>query len=200
VDAALERLVSGLRSRNIYEQINLIVVSDHGMAPVAPADVVILDDYFAASEAERIVWGGEVTNIFPKVGAEKALFATIKTDQLKHAQCYLKSDVPARFHYQASRRIGGIVCLAEEGWRIFSRERYAEELKKKKTNMMGAHGYDNQLPSMRAFFLARGPAFTRHAVVEDFPNVDVYDIMTSVLKLVPAKNDGNEKTARAVLQ
>jgi hypothetical protein len=52
---------------------------------------------------------------------------------------------------------------------------------------------------MRAFFIARGPAFKRGVVVEPFPNVDVYDIMTSVLSLVPAKNDGNEKTSRAVL-
>lgn len=202
VDDALDRLVRGLRSRNIYDKVNVIIVSDHGMAPVKPTDVVILDDYFPAKDAERIVWGSQVTNIFPKVGAEQALFEAIQTDQLQHARCYLKQDIPARFHYQASRRIGAIVCMADEGWRIFSRARWAEEQKKpnRPPNMIGAHGYDNQLPSMRAIFIARGPAFKRGTVVEAFPNVDVYDIMTSVLGLVPAKNDGDGKTARAVLR
>lgn len=200
VDGALDRLVSGLRARNIYDQVNIIIVSDHGMAPVALKDVVLLDDYFPVKEAERVVWGAEVTEIFARPGTEKTLFASIKTDQIKHAQCYLKPDIPARFHYQASDRIGAIVCMAEEGWRIFSREKYAEELKKNKAGLMGAHGYDNQLQSMRAFFLGRGPAFKNHTVVEPFPNVDVYDIMTSVLSLRPAKNDGNEQTARAVLR
>jgi predicted AlkP superfamily pyrophosphatase or phosphodiesterase len=200
VDAALDRLVRGLRSRNIYEKVNIIIVSDHGMAPVAPTDVVILDDYFPANEAEHIVWGGEVTNIFPKVGAEKMLFEAIKNDQFQHARCYRKQDIPARFHYQKSRRIGAIVCMAEEGWRIFSRARWAEEQKKGKTNRIGAHGYDNELLSMRAIFIARGPAFKRRIVVEPFPNVDVYDIMTTVLSLVPARNDGDAKTARAVLR
>ena len=202
VDSALARLVRGLRSRNIYDKVNMIIVSDHGMAPVAPADVVILDDYFPAKEAERIVWGQQVTNIFPKVGAEQALFDSIKTDKLQHTQCYRKQDIPARFHYQASRRIGAIVCMAEESWRIFSRARWGDEQKKanRPTHMIGAHGYDNQLPSMRAIFIAHGPAFKRNAVVGPFPNVDVYDIMTSVLGLVTAKNDGDEKTARAVLR
>ena len=72
VDSALDRLVRGLRSRNIYDQVNIIIVSDHGMAPVVPTDVVILDDYFPAKEAERVVWGSQVTSIFPKVGAPRA--------------------------------------------------------------------------------------------------------------------------------
>lgn len=202
VDSALDRLVRGLRTRNIYDKLNIIIVSDHGMTTVVPTNVVLLDDYFPARGADHIVWNSEVTSIFPKTGGEQALFATIKTDRLKHAQCYRKQDIPARFHYQASRRIGGIVCMAAEGWRIFSHQRWDEELKKpnRPTHLIGAHGYDNQLPSMRAIFIARGPAFKSGIVVTPFPNVDVYDIMTSVLSLQPAKNDGEARTGKAVLR
>jgi predicted AlkP superfamily pyrophosphatase or phosphodiesterase len=202
VDSALDRLVRGLRARNIYEKVNLVIVSDHGMAPVKPTDVVILDDYFPAKDAEQIAWGQQITNIFPRPGAEKTLFDSITAAKLQHAQCYRKEDIPARFHYQQNRRIGAIVCMAAEGWRIFSRARRAEEQKKpnKPAPVIGAHGYDNELPSMRAIFICHGPACKRGVVVEPFPNVDVYDIMTSVLHLAPAKNDGDEKTARTVLQ
>lgn len=202
VDKALDRLLRGLRARNIYEKVNIIIVSDHGMTPVSPANVVILDEYLQAQQAERIVWGPQVTNIFPKPGEENALFDSIKTAELQHARCYRKQDIPARFHYRASRRIAPIVCMADEGWRMFSRQGYAEEQNKsnRPTHMIGAHGYDNQLPSMRAIFIARGPAFKGGVVINAFPNVDVYDIMASVLSLAPAKNDGDPGTAHAVLR
>jgi predicted AlkP superfamily pyrophosphatase or phosphodiesterase len=202
VDKALERLVRGLRSRNLDQRVNIIIVSDHGMAPVPPSNIVILDDYFKAKDARHIVWGGQVTNIFPRDGEEAALFSSIKRNELRHARCYRKQDVPARFHYRASRRIGAIVCMADEGWRLLSRARYKEDMKKpdRPTNVRGAHGYDNQLASMRAIFIARGPAFRRRAMVKPFPNVNVYNIMARVLGLTPAKNDGAMTTARAVLR
>lgn len=202
VDGALERLVRGLRARNINEKVNIIVVSDHGMAPAAPTDVVILDDYFQTEFAQRITWGHQVTNVFPKTGAEQALWDSIRRAELPHARCYHKQDIPARFHYQASRRIAPIVCMADEGWRMFSRQAYAAELEKpnRPRHMIGAHGYDNQLPSMRALFIARGPAFKHGVVIDPFPNVNVYPIMTSVLGLAPAKNEGDPATAQAVLR
>jgi predicted AlkP superfamily pyrophosphatase or phosphodiesterase len=64
----------------------------------------------------------------------------------------------------------------------------------------GAHGFDNRLESMRAIFIAKGPAFKQATVVEAFPNVDVYNVMAWILGLTPAKNDGNEETVKAVLR
>jgi predicted AlkP superfamily pyrophosphatase or phosphodiesterase len=202
VDSALAELVKGLRARNIYQSANIIVVSDHGMAPIPPQNIIILDDYFAAREAKEVAWGAELTNIFPKPGHEEALFRTIKRDQLQHAQCYRKQEVPWRFHYRDNRRIGAVVCMADESWKMVSRSWYEDDRKKpnRPKNVRGAHGYDNQLRSMRAIFIARGPAFRRGATVDAFPNVDVYNVMTSVLGLVPAQNDGTPGAARAVLR
>ncbi|HEV7395026.1 MAG TPA: ectonucleotide pyrophosphatase/phosphodiesterase [Pyrinomonadaceae bacterium] len=202
VDSAIARLVEGLQARNIYQKLNLIIVSDHGMTPTRPESRIVIDDYFNSSLAKQIVWGAELVNIFPKPGEEERLLRSIKREQLKHARCYRKGDIPPRFHYRASRRIGAIVCMADEGWRMSSRLRYEEDLKKPEqpTNVRGAHGYDNQLRAMRAIFIARGPAFKRKTIVRPFPNVDVYDIMARVLKVAPARNDGNKTTARAVLR
>jgi predicted AlkP superfamily pyrophosphatase or phosphodiesterase len=203
VDAALDRLVSGLRARGILDRVNIVIVSDHGMAKVEPNNVVLLDDYLPLKDAEHIAWGSQVTNIFPKAGSDQLIINALNKQQLAHAQCYRKQDLPERFHYRLSRRIGAIVCMADEGWRIFSRARYTQEHQKPDwpAHMIGAHGYDNQLPSMRAIFIASGPAFKQGgAVVEPFPNTDVYRVMTQVLGLAPAKNDGNDNTARTVLR
>jgi len=202
VDQALERLVRGLKSRNLYSRVNIIVVSDHGMAPVPPGNVVILDDYFQAKDARQIVWGGELTNIFARPGEEEKVFRSFRSNELAHVRCYRKQNVPLRFHYRDSQRIGAVVCMADEGWRMTSRARYEEERKKpdRPTHTRGAHGYDNLLPSMRAVFIAHGPAFRRNAVVGAFRNVDVYNIMARVLRLQAAKNDGTTRTSRAVLR
>jgi predicted AlkP superfamily pyrophosphatase or phosphodiesterase len=164
---------------------------------------VLLDDYLPVKDADHIAWGSQVTNIFPKTGTEQSLIEAINKQKLEHAQCYRKQDLPERFHYRASRRIGAIVCMADEGWRIFSHARYTQEQQKPDwpQHPIGAHGYDNQLPSMRAIFIAHGPAFKQGGVViEPFPNVDLYYVMAHVLGLVPAKNDGNENTSRTVLR
>ena len=64
----------------------------------------------------------------------------------------------------------------------------------------GAHGFDNQLESMRALFVAHGPAFKQGQVVEPFNNVDVYNVMARILGLTPARNDGGDATAKAMLR
>lgn len=202
VDTEVGKLIQGLRARNIYDQVNIIIVSDHGMATVVPTHVVILDDYFDVKEAAHIVWGDEVMTIFPRAGEEQAIYRSLRPEKLQHARCYLKQDIPSRFHYRNNRRIGAIVCLADEGWKMFSREHYESEKQKGKipAHLIGAHGYDNQLPSMRATFIAHGPAFKHGIVVQPFRNIDIYDIMARILKLRAAKNDGNPQTMRAVLR
>ena len=77
-----------------------------------------------------------------------------------------------------------------------------EDLKKRfeKHNPRGGHGYDNQLASMRATFIAHGKTFKKGKIVEPFENVDVYNVMCKILGLTPAKNDGNLETVKRILR
>jgi hypothetical protein len=63
----------------------------------------------------------------------------------------------------------------------------------------GGHGYDNSLASMRAIFIAHGDRFKQGRVVAPFENIQVYNIMTRLLGLKPAPNDGDYRAAKAVL-
>jgi len=200
VDQSLARLVEGLKSRDVFDRVNLIIVSDHGMARVDPRQTVMLDDYFDQSQALQIAWNSAMVHIFPKPGMGEAIYASLKSNAL-HVAVYRKHEIPARFHYGASPRIGDIVVVAEEGWGVTSRERYRPPTQTEEdVSYRGAHGFDNQLESMRALFVAHGPAFKRSRLVEPFANVDVYNIMTKILKLKPARNDGNDAAARSVLR
>jgi predicted AlkP superfamily pyrophosphatase or phosphodiesterase len=171
------------------------------MATVAPTNRVALSQYFDQSKTERVVWGGQVTQIYPKAGEEEVVArALTAAPPGGHVRCYRKADIPARFHYNRGSRIAPVVCLADEGWVISSRTAVESENVKPAQRSTGAHGYDNELESMRATFIAHGAAFKKRAVIEAFPNVNVYHIMTEILNLKPAPNDGSVETARAVLR
>jgi predicted AlkP superfamily pyrophosphatase or phosphodiesterase len=202
VDESLGRLVSGLKARGIFDQVNLILVSDHGMARVDPGNVIFLDEYFDPGQAEAVVWNGTMTSVFPKPGVEEKLYATLKAKAPAHLTVYRKQELPARFHLAESRRVGAIVVVSDEGWAMIPRESYRAPVTtaEGKSGYRGAHGFDNQLESMRALFIGRGPAFKTGTVVEPFPNIDVYNVMAKILNLTPARNDGDDATAKAVLR
>jgi predicted AlkP superfamily pyrophosphatase or phosphodiesterase len=202
VDRALGRLVDGLKARGLFERVNIIIVSDHGMARINPSQVVLLDNYFDLKQAEAVVWNSGSVNIFPKPGEERAIYSALKAKAPPHVTVYRKQEAPARFHYGRSRRIGDIVVMADEGWSIVGRERYRAPARAANGGVIygGAHGYDNQIESMRAIFVAHGPAFKQSQIVEPFENVDVYNVMAKILGLKPASNDGGYATAKAVLR
>lgn len=199
VDSNVARLVAGLKARAIFNQVSLIIVSDHGMATVDFNNAIILDELFDTNLAERIFWTREIISIFPKVGNEDRIYETLKARLPRQARVYRKSELPGRFHYSNSPRIPPLVVLPDEGWILTNRKSF-EEMKTKgeMKHLRGGHGYDNQLESMRAIFIAHGRRF-RKGEVAPFENVQVYNIMTMLLGLKPAPNDGNYYVARAVL-
>jgi predicted AlkP superfamily pyrophosphatase or phosphodiesterase len=200
VDNDLGRLIDGLKARGIFAQVNLIIVSDHGMAIQDPNHAIILDELVDTSLAERILWTSEIVSIFPRSGKEGAIYETLKAKLPPQAKVYRKAEVPARFHYSDSPRIAPLLVLPEEGWTLTTRAKFDEaKAKNPKNGLRGGHGYDNELPSMRAIFIAHGSAFKKGVVIEPFENVQVYNVMTRILRLRPAPNDGNDTIASAVL-
>jgi len=200
VDAAAGQLVAGLEARGILERVNLVFLSDHGMATVDRNNAVILDEMFDTAAAEKIVWSSEIVGIFPRAGREREIYVALREKLPPQARVYRKTEIPARFHYSRGPRIAPLLVLPEEGWIVTSRKKFEEMREKGELKgLKGGHGYDNRLPSMRATFFAHGPAFRRAAVVEPFDNVHVYNIMARALGLRPAPNEGNFDAARAVL-
>ncbi|MBK5186731.1 MAG: alkaline phosphatase family protein, partial [Gemmatimonadaceae bacterium] len=180
VDSALARLTSGLRSRGLYDSVDVVIVADHGMTAISRDRVVYLDDVVDSASVQ-------VVNLSPNLmiaardGDDDALLARLR--KLPHVTAWKKADVPVRLHYGANARITPIVGVADPRWMIEWRHGtpYADG---------GEHGYDNASLDMRALFLARGPDFRAGATIEEFPNVDVYDLLARLLGITPAPNDG----------
>ncbi len=192
VDAALGRLIDGLKQRGLFDQVNLVIVSDHGMAAVPPGHTIYIERLFDTRRAHTVMLGA-IAGVDADDGAE--LNAEKLLSPHPHMRCWKKQDIPARFHYGTNARIPAIVCLAQTGWLITTRAAQA----KHKHPDRGDHGYDNADPLMRALFIAEGPAFRKGYVAPPFPNVDVYPLLAHLLHVAPQKNDGDYAAVAAML-
>ena len=189
VDQALGRLTEGLRARGIAA--NIVVVADHGMAPLSPERRLFLEDLVAA-DAIRILSAGAFATLYPTAGhereAEKALVG-----RHPHITCWKKGHFPWRYHYGRNARVAPIFCLPETGWTINSRA-------KPMAGEKGTHGFDPYAPEMAAVFVASGPAFRHGVRLKTFDNVDVYPLLTRLVGVKAQRNDGRLGPLRSALQ
>lgn len=185
VDAAIGRLLDGLKKRGLADRVNLVIVADHGMEANSPQRVVYLDDLVDA-KIVHVEATGLVTGLRAEPGHEAAVEGALLKPH-DHMQCWRKADIPPRLHYGANPRVPAIVCLAEPGWAIWT---HAFIASLKGGFVYGMHGYDPADPLMGALFIAEGPSFRKGMVHPTFDNVDVYPLLTHLLAIKPEPNDG----------
>lgn len=192
LDRAMGRLLDGLAGR---DPVNLVIVSDHGMAPTQPGQSVALEDMVPPTDA-RAITDGQAVGFEPLPGrtaaAESALLGAHA-----HYDCWRKDAVPARWHFGEHPRVPAIVCQMHEGWDARPREELARRVSK---GTRGSHGYDPALESMRSLFIAHGPAFVPATVLPPFDNVDVYPLLARLMGIEPAANDGSLETLALALR
>jgi predicted AlkP superfamily pyrophosphatase or phosphodiesterase len=194
VDAALGRLVEGLRQRGMFDDTDLIVISDHGMSATSPERVVLLNEIVNVDHIELVT---AIVNagINPKAGYEAEVERALLAPH-SHLQCWKKGNLPKRFHYGHNARIPTIVCLPDDGWMVST----AAMASKGGHVPLGEHGYDNDDPQMRALFVARGPSFKQHLTVPVFDNINVYALLAKVLGVTPLRNEGSLAVTAGMLR
>ncbi|NUS60059.1 MAG: alkaline phosphatase family protein [Lysobacter sp.] len=188
VDATIGRLVDALQARGLRDRVNLVIVSDHGMAEVAAGHAIAIEDMVDANVATRIA-NGQVVTFAPVAGREREAEAAL-LGRHDHYACWKKDAMPPQWHYGTHPRVAPIVCQMDEGWDAIARA----EIAKRPAHARGSHGFDPALPSMRAVFVANGPAFVPGATLPVFDNVDVYALLVRLLGVAPAPHDGSADT------
>lgn len=194
VDSMIGLLVDGIAARGLQDRVDVVVVSDHGVAPLAPDRVIFLDDYIDLSRV-TIVDLSPATSLTPAAGYAEEAFTRLSGAHPR-LQVYRKGEVPARLRFNTHPRITPIIAIADEGWTITTRAVVARIGLPKGGN----HGFDNSLPSMGALFVAAGPDFRQGVVVPPFQNIHVYALLAGLLGVTPAPNDGSPDSTRALLR
>ena len=193
IDAALAQLQAGLQARGLHGRTDLIVLSDHGMADVPRDNIRFLDDRLDASAYDLWSWG-TLVGIVPKPGRVDEVERAFLGQQDRY-RCWRRTELPAMWHYGRHPRVAPIVCQSETGWRVQTRanERWPQPAR-------GEHGFAPEDPSMRAVFVASGPAFRKGVVLAPFDNVDIYPLLAHLLDVKPAANDGDLSSTAAALR
>jgi predicted AlkP superfamily pyrophosphatase or phosphodiesterase len=197
-DGYLGRLLRGLERRGLEDHVNVVVLSDHGMASVSSDRVIVVDDYLSPADGE-IVDINPTLAVYPKPGKEDAVFRALENAHPR-LKVYRRAEMPPQWHYTGHPRIPPIMGVADEGWQVLRRSTLDVLRSRRLRGAAGQHGYDPVNLSMRAMFVAAGPAFKNGVTVPPFENVNVYNVLAQVLRIAPAPNDGGTDVARHLLR
>lgn len=188
MDGEIGYLMDGLKKAELYDKINIIILSDHGMAEVPSIDNVIpLENYINTLKVdENKSQYYLISHIYP-TSQDMTQELYYNLSKIPNMKVYLKEEIPEDFHYSNSNRIAPIVCLADEGYTI-------SKTRPSTLSKPGFHGYNNSIEAMRTIFIARGPDFKANKHVDAFENVNVYPLMCSLLKIDCHKSNGSINT------
>ncbi|XP_076297014.1 bis(5'-adenosyl)-triphosphatase enpp4 isoform X1 [Lasioglossum baleicum] len=168
--------------------LNVVHLSDHGMATVKLDRIIDLTKYINSTDY-KFVGNSPGLHIFPNPGKEDAIYQALKKAATKTMtfKVYKREDIPQKYHYGNNTRVGPIFVIAEVGY-AFQNLLDTIQYYKKRFNItvngdseFGLHGYDNAATEMHPFFFAKGPAFIPECKLEPFDNIDLFPLFCKIL-------------------
>ncbi len=182
LDQTLGYLLDGLAKLPIGREVNLIVVSDHGMTAIDSTRIIPIEASLS-DLPHRIQGYGPVVMI----SAADSLVAKIKqrlSENQRHYRVYRREEVPSYFHFSRHPFIPPLIVVADPGWSLIPNHfpgGYALKAR-------GNHGYDNHYLDMHGIFFAAGPAFKKGYRTGTLRNIDLYPLICRILRIMPRQN------------
>ncbi len=189
MDSIMGELSRRLDQLPIGKQINLIIVSDHGMANISNDKKVAVLDYLKPEWLGYKDVINPIMSLQAKAGFQDSIANALK--KVPHIKFWKASEVPERLHYGTNPRVHDFVIEANKGWSLVT--------KKSQNIKGGTHGYDNNEKDMHAIFYAKGPAFKINKRVKTFKNVSVYPLIANILDLQVGEIDGKLSDVESML-
>lgn len=190
LDSWLGDFFTEMRKLQVFNQLNFIITSDHGMGELSVDKRVNLDDYIDTADLEIINGGNPVFNFKVKDGKLEEVYSQLKS--VPHLQVWKHDSLPEHLHYGHNIRTQDITILADPEWGVYWswNNGYAK----------ATHGYDNDWKDMHAIFYAAGPAFQKGISVPAFENIDLYPLISKVLSLEVGVIDGEIERVEGMLK
>ncbi|GIQ57560.1 alkaline phosphatase family protein [Flavobacterium collinsii] len=190
MDTLMGRLSSKLDQLSIGKQINLIIVSDHGMANISNDKKVAVLDYLKPEWLGYKAVINPIMSLQAKPGFQDSIANSLK--KVPHIKFWKSNEVPKRLHYGTNPRVHDFVIEAKKGYSL---------VKESSQDVNGGtHGYDNKEKDMQAIFYAKGPAFKVNKTVGSFQNVSVYPLIAHILGLQIDEVDGKLSEVSSMLK
>ncbi|MBN7811597.1 alkaline phosphatase family protein [Algoriphagus sp. H41] len=202
LDHELGALFEGIKSFDL--PINVIIVSDHGMADVQKDKLINLDELTEGIDA-RVVNNGALAHVHlaNKAEQEKA----IKLIQSRSAHVAVDDFVKNENYSDISaypQRVGDFLIIPEFGYYLADNRgmmRYQNRSAMLKTETFGEHGFSPKHRELWGIFYANGPQIKSGVQIEPFQNIHIYPLICQILGLpIPESVDGKTEVLQPVLK
>jgi predicted AlkP superfamily pyrophosphatase or phosphodiesterase len=202
LDRQLGALFEGLKSFDL--DINIFIVSDHGMTNVPKENLLNLDHITEGIDAKVINNGAlahlylnnplEIEEIYLKLNAKEGPFKAVK---VKDREYYKNIQ-------NHPNRMGEILILPDLGFYLATTAGmvgYQNRSAMFHTNVFGEHGFSSAFKDMHGIFFAKGPRIKEGLIINPFQNIHIYPIICEILNLpIPENIDGKLDVLKPILK
>jgi predicted AlkP superfamily pyrophosphatase or phosphodiesterase len=117
LDQNLGYMLDKLKENKLFDNLNILITSDHGMAQFTKNTTIFLDSYLN-TELFDAYGSRAVYSIFVRNSNDlDYVYNTLKT--IPNVDVYKKDELLDSFHYKNNVRIGQIVIVAHLGYVIY---------------------------------------------------------------------------------
>lgn len=151
VDSMLTMLVEGLYGRNLTEIVNIVIVSDHGMATTSTSRLIQLEDLIDTSLVDHVDgWPLRGLRLKHPDRDVPILYDQLlkKAEEMGTFDVYTLATMPERYHFSHNDRIAPLWIVPQTGWAVV--EKPAFDVAEAQTigrqfSPKGLHGYDHEV-------------------------------------------------------
>ncbi|MFI3328522.1 MAG: ectonucleotide pyrophosphatase/phosphodiesterase [Rikenellaceae bacterium] len=183
IDRVLRYFFRELKKTPHFDNIDVIITSDHGMTQLSPDRYLNMFGAVDSSKIEYVVPGTPFGFEFEAGYIDEAVE---RLNALGNLRAYRADAMPKRYQYGTHpTRCPNVVIIPDMGWKLDYREIDSTRLPSG-----GSHGYDPFEGDMQMIFFGAGPSFKRGYIQNSFQDHNVYLIICHLLGIKPAENDG----------
>ena len=184
-DRLLGRIMNGLKEIDL--DVNVILVSDHGMKEIMPKPENVLLEEAIVSEIDldKVMYINNGTHMHfyfkdPLYKEELLQILNKKSGWVNHITLYEKEKIPYQWHYKDNIKVGDLFLTVAPGYYIYTEEKRQKILNE--NHAVGVHGYDPYKEiDMHGIFYANGPQIAKGKTVASFENIHIYPFIAQLL-------------------
>jgi predicted AlkP superfamily pyrophosphatase or phosphodiesterase len=177
-------LDSGIKDLGLSERVNLIILSDHGMADISSERIINLNDLIGNNSKPSVYNYSTMAMIDTHKDSVGILYSRLKNNENRF-KVYKKDEITERYRYKNHPYLPEILLIADNGWQFVQNNQTSKD-------RLAAHGYDNKVLDMQGIFFAKGPAFKKNYKCNTLNNIDIYPLLCKLFDIEPLNNiDGN---------
>ena len=179
--------------------INIIIVSDHGMAPLSTTNLIPIED-IENENLFSVINNGAIVNVHQKNDSQIDSIVQYLKKKENNFKVYKTADTPG-FEYSPKNKDWGAIQIIPDFGHYFLPTNKIEARKKNPNTIFGVHGYDPEYKEMHGIFYGNGPAFKKGYELPPLKNIHIYPLMCKILGLdIPDNIDGKLNQVESVLR